>query len=151
MTAPTNPTPTTPLAATEPALAPRRMDARLRAALITVVVSASLFTGVAAFAWSLRAAASVAVGGAIATANLYVLARIVASLMPGEDGREASVSGGTRAWGVLALFKMIALFGGVWMLMSHRLVDPMPMLVGFGALPIGIAIGSIVSDRTAKS
>ena len=71
--------------------------------------------------------------------------------MPGDDGREAAVTGGTRAWGVLALFKMIALFGGVWMLMSHRLVDPLPMLVGFGALPIGIAIGSLVSDRTAKS
>ena len=154
MTAPTNPSSTTPSPTLPATSTPRRMDARLRAALVTVVVSASVFAGVASFAWSLRAALSVAVGGAIATANLYVLARIVASLMPADDGAGATeprVTGGTRAWGVLALFKMIALFGGVWMLMSHKLVDPMPMLVGFGALPIGIAIGSIVSDRTAKS
>ena len=150
MTAPSNASTTPP--PTLPATpSPRRMDARLRAALVTIVVSASVFAGVAALEWSLRAALSVAVGGAIATTNLYVLARIVAALMPGDDGSEAAVTGGTRAWGVLALFKMIALFGGVWMLMSHRLVYPLPMLVGFGALPIGIAIGSLVSDRTAKS
>jgi hypothetical protein len=33
--------------------------------------------------------------------------------------------------------------------MRHGVVSPLPMLVGFGSLPIGIAIGSLVSDRSA--
>jgi hypothetical protein len=33
--------------------------------------------------------------------------------------------------------------------MRHGIVDPLPMVIGFTALPIGIAIGSLVSDRSA--
>ena len=124
------------------------VDPRLRAALITVVVAASAFSGVAAYAWSSRAAVSVAVGGAIATANLWVLARIVGSLMPAEG--ETGAPNAKAAYGVLALLKLTVLFGGVWFLMTKHLVDPIPLVVGFGALPIGIAIGSIVSDRRSK-
>ncbi len=130
--------------------APRGMDPRLRAAMITVVVAAAAFSGVAAYAWSSRAALSVAVGGAIATANLWVLARIVGSLMPAEGEEPRSASNAKTAWGVLALLKLTVLFGGVWFLMTNHLVDPIPLVVGFGALPIGIAIGSIVSDRRSK-
>jgi hypothetical protein len=124
------------------------MDRRLRAAMITVVVAACAFTGVAAYAWSLRAALSVAVGGAIAVSNLWVLARIVASLMPAEG--EDIATNAKSAWTVMALLKLTVLFGGVWFLMTKHLVDPIPLVVGFGALPIGIAIGSIVSDRNPK-
>jgi hypothetical protein len=43
---------------------------------------------------------------------------------------------------------MLALLALAWLLMRHGIVSPLPMLIGFGALPIGIAIGSLVSDRT---
>ena len=144
------PEPTAKTEATMPAeaTAPRGMDRRLRVALITVVVAAAGFSGVAAYAWSMRAALSVAVGGAIAAANLWVLARIVGSLMPAEG--ETVASNAKTAWGVMALLKLTVLFGGVWFLMTKHLVDPIPLVVGFGALPIGIAIGSIVSDRRSK-
>jgi hypothetical protein len=44
---------------------------------------------------------------------------------------------------------MFALSASAWLLMRHGIVSPLPMLIGFGALPIGIAIGSLVSDRSA--
>ncbi len=47
------------------------------------------------------------------------------------------------------MLKMLGLVGGVWLLMRHGVVSPIPMVVGFGSLPIGIVIGSLVSDRSA--
>jgi hypothetical protein len=46
---------------------------------------------------------------------------------------------------------MFGLLAAAWLLMRHGVVSPVPMLVGFGSLPIGIAIGSLVSDRGAAS
>jgi hypothetical protein len=50
----------------------------------------------------------------------------------------------------VAALKMVGLVGVVWLLMRHGVVGPVAMMLGFGALPIGIAIGSLVSDRTAE-
>lgn len=139
------------MAATEPAkteVATATPDRRLRAAMIAVVVAACAFSGVAAYAWSLRTAFSVAVGGGIAAANLWLLARIVASLMPQEG--ETVAPGAKGAWGVLALLKFSGLIALVWFLMTKHLVDPISLLVGFGALPIGIAIGTAVGDTRPK-
>jgi hypothetical protein len=38
----------------------------------------------------------------------------------------------------------------VWFLMHHGLASPLSLAIGYGALPIGVAIGSLVSDKTAK-
>jgi hypothetical protein len=61
-------------------------------------------------------------------------------------GAESQSRGG---WALVAGIKMFGLVALAWLLMRHGIVSPMPMLVGFGALPIGIAIGSLVSDRNA--
>jgi hypothetical protein len=110
-----------------------------------------------------RAALSTAVGAGIAAGNLWALARIVTALLPvasresgrtnaRPDARAQRESGRTNAslWALLALLKMFGLFSVVWLLMRYRLVSPLSMLVGFGALPMGIAIGSLVSDRSAS-
>jgi hypothetical protein len=127
--------------------APNGMDPRMRAAIVAVAVVGAGFTAFAAFAFSLGTAFSVAVGATIATLNLWILARIMRALMPAEG--ETAQAGASRGWALAALLKMLGLFAGVWILMSRHLVDPVPLLCGFGALPIGIAIGSIVSDRSA--
>jgi len=121
-----------------------RLDTRFRVALATVGVFGGLFTCAAAFGWGLRTAVSVAVGAAIAATNLYALGLIVAAVLPSaeQEGQRNPL-----LWGVAALLKMIVLFGGIWMLMAAGLVSPLPLLVGYGSLPIGIAIGSLVSDR----
>jgi hypothetical protein len=124
-------------------------SARLRATMIAIAVAACAFSAVAAYAFSWRTALSVAIGGGIALANLWVLTRIVSSLMPAEN--EAPRSDAKSAWGIMAALKLVFLFGGIWLLMTKHLVDPMALLVGFGALPIGIAIGTIVRDTEPKS
>ena len=106
-----------------------------------------------------------AAGGlAIATANLWALARVVAALLPTDAPTDAPAADGTEgprtgrgpgprgfaAWSLLAALKMVGLVALVWLLMRRGVVSPLPMLVGFGALPIGIAIGSLVSDRSGR-
>jgi hypothetical protein len=125
----------------------RVLDARMRQCLAAVAISGAVLAVAAlavADAWS---AFSVAMGGAIATANLWILARVVHALMPtsAEGARAQSRAG----WALVAALKMVGLVGVVWLLMRHGGVSPVPMMVGIGALPIGIAIGGLVSDRNA--
>ena len=37
---------------------------------------------------------------------------------------------------------------GMWLLMTRHLVAPIELFVGYASLPIGIAIGAVVSDKT---
>jgi hypothetical protein len=132
---------------------PRRLDARMRVSLVAVSLTGATFALVALAFFGPSAAVSVATGAGLATVNLWALARIVAALLPDEpDGptggtRGASGPSGSVAWALLGIVKMFALFALVWLLMRHGVVSALPMLAGFGALPIGIAIGSLVSDR----
>jgi hypothetical protein len=134
--------------------APRRpVDARLRSAIVAVVLCGAALTLGARIWVGSRAALSVAVGAALAALNLWALARIVSALLP--EGESAARTNGASApdaapagqWALLAMLKMLALFAVVWLLMRYEIVSPLAMLVGFGALPVGIAIGSLVSDR----
>jgi hypothetical protein len=103
-----------------------------------LTVGALLFAGV-------TTALSVAVGAALGLGNLWALARIVSGLLPGQ-GRESAGLGG---WAVLGALKMIGLMAAVWGLLHLGVVSALPLVVGFGALPLGIAIGAFVSDRDA--
>jgi hypothetical protein len=99
----------------------------------------------------------VATGAAIATGNLFFLAVIVRKLLPeeGHDTAGPSARGagagdrGGAGWAVLAVLKLGGLLGLMGLLMYLRIVSPLALLAGFGALPLGIAIGSLVSDRSA--
>jgi hypothetical protein len=108
------------------------------------------------------AAISVAIGALVAGGNLWVMTKVVTSLLPAEPspgtpapqapGPAPQAPGrGRAAWGLVAALKMLALLSVVWLLMRHALVAPLPMLVGLLSLPFGIAIGSLVSDRNAAS
>jgi hypothetical protein len=124
-------------------------DGRLRTSITAVAVSAGAFTvGALAFA-SLGAALSVALGGALAAGNLWLLARVVAALLPGS--RPAAEAQSRGAWSLVAAVKMVAVIAVAWLLMRRGIAAPLPMLIGFGALPIGIAIGSLVSDRSGQT
>jgi len=37
----------------------------------------------------------------------------------------------------------VVLFGGIYVLLTKGLVDPMPLVVGYGVLPLGIAASSL--------
>jgi len=126
--------------------APVRFDARLRTSIRAVAIAgAALALFALAFA-GVGAAVSVATGAALAAGNLWLLARIVTALLP--DDRAGAEAQSRAGWALVAVLKMLGLLALAWLLMRHGVVSPLPMLIGFGALPIGIAIGSLVSDRT---
>lgn len=60
---------------------------------------------------------------------------------------------GTRGgllWGAFAAIKMVVVFGGIWILLTRRVVDPIPLLVGYGAMPLGIVISAIWPGRERR-
>jgi hypothetical protein len=121
-----------------------------------------------------HAAFSVATGALIAVSNLWVLGKIIASLMPKDsdanadadaradaDGEadakadadaRANGGGGARgAWTAFAFVKILLLFGGIWLLMSKGIVSPMGLAVGYGSLFIGIALSTMLTSMRPRS
>jgi hypothetical protein len=124
--------------------------------LAGVALSGAALALVALIVVGPRSAMSVGVGGGIATGNLWALARIVAALVPagtgdagggGERPAPETPVAGASAWALVGLLKMFGLFTVVWLLMRSAIVSPLAMVFGFAALPMGIAIGALVSDR----
>lgn len=62
---------------------------------------------------------------------------------PDEREHEGRGRRGGAVWGVLAAIKMLLLFGGIWILLTRHVVDPMPLLVGYGAMPLGIVVSAL--------
>jgi hypothetical protein len=118
------------------------------------------FTAASASVFGMRTAGSVLLGATIAIANLLTLRAIIKSMMQGDEAGEASSDAnpspdadhkatgnrGGAAWGIFAVFKIVILFGGIWLLLSKDLVDPIPLVVGYGVLPLGIAASSLLSS-----
>ena len=80
-----------------------------------------------------RTTAAVALGVVIALSNLWVLERLVKVFLQSEKGR----------WAVVALVKAAVLFGIVAVLVKTGAVTVLPLVVGFGALPVGVAIAGL--------
>lgn len=53
---------------------------------------------------------------------------------------------GGAAWGAFGLAKIVFLFGGIYLLLTRGMVDPMPLVVGYGVLPLGIAASSLFTS-----
>lgn len=117
-------------------------DPRIRTAVIAVAVIGVLFTVGGLVVFGPRTGFCVAVGAAVATANLYALGRIIDAFTGDKPG------GG--AWKVFGLVKIIFLFGGVWLLLTKGVVDPIPFVVGLGSLPVGLSISSMLQTGRGK-
>jgi hypothetical protein len=65
------------------------------------------------------------------------------------DPEKAGRRGGA-AWGVFALLKIGVLFGGIWFLLTRGWVDPIPLVVGYGVLPLGIATSALVANLSPR-
>jgi hypothetical protein len=115
------------------------LDAAMRAAVLSVFCSGLCIAVIAAAVWGLRAGLGAAIGGVLATANLAVFARMGQAFIGGK-GRKAP-------WGVIALFKLVVLFGGVWLLLKTGLVPGVALAAGYAALPLGVALGSFLGPR----
>jgi len=117
-------------------------DATMRAALLSVLtVGLAITVGSAAFAgW--RFAAGAAIGGALATANLAVFARLGQVFLGGQ--------GKTAPWGIVAMLKLVFLFGGVWLILKSDVVSGISLAIGYAALPVGITLGSLFGPKPAE-
>lgn len=114
-------------------------DATMRAAILYVAGTGAVMALVAIFVAGARAAAGVAVGGAIATANLYVFARIGEAFI--------SRKGRTAPWAVIAVLKLGALLGGVWLILQSGLVSGLSLTVGYASLVVGITLGTLFGPK----
>ena len=141
---------------------PPEGDDTARSVKAAAIIGAGLALG-AFNLYGTRAAYSVLVGAAIAVANLLTMRAIIRALIPAPDQAE-NVEGGTpegetgeaeppktkghaaSAWAVVAALKILVLIGGLWFLLSRQLVDPMPLVVGYGVLPLGIAASAVWSS-----
>ena len=129
-------------------------------ATICAAVIGLIFT-VAAFAiGGGRTAFSVAAGAVIAVANLVFLRAIIRAVIqapeepekkegeeagPAPDHEEEGRRGGA-AWGIFAILKIFLLFGGIYVLLTKGLVDPIPLVIGYGVLPLGIVASTAVGS-----
>lgn len=95
---------------------------------------------VAAFVGGGRAAFSVFVGSATGVANLVVIGILVRKL----------ISGTSRLpWGAVSFVKLVVLFGGLFLLLKTGVVQILPLVIGYGALPLGITFGQRPIPQTA--
>lgn len=118
---------------------PEGNDAPMRAAIWSVGGTALVLTIGAAGGFGLRPALGVAIGGAIATANLVIFARIGQAFL--------SRKGNTAPWAIIAVLKLVALLGGIWMILKSNLVSGLALTIGYGSLPIGITLGSLFGPK----
>jgi len=67
---------------------------------------------------------------------------------PVDHAREGKRGG--AAWGLFAVVKILVLFGGIYLLLTKGLVDPIALVVGYGVLPLGIAASSLVNSLSPR-
>ncbi len=122
-------------------------DRSLRASFRAVAIAGALLSVAVSLHAGPGAGVSAALGALFGLLNLYAYARIVGAVAvaPVEPGRAGNAG---FVFGVLALGKILVLFGGIWLVLTRGLADAIPLVIGYGAMPIGIAIGAVVSDKT---
>ena len=149
------------------------------AAKVAAIGAAILGAGLAIAALALfgtRTGMSVAFGAAIAVANLVMMRALVrAMLRPAEEEAFAQAQAqanadakaeasededpvdhaaegkrGAAAWGLFGVLKLVVLFGGIYVLLTKGLIDPMPLVVGYGVLPLGIAASSLFAGLAPR-
>jgi hypothetical protein len=129
-------------AAKDPA-EPEGNDAPMKAAIVSVAITGAVLALAALASYGARAALGVAVGGAIATVNLLVFARIGQAFV--------SQRGNSAPWAVIAVVKLIALLGGVWLILKSGVISGLALTIGYGALPIGITLGSLFGPKPPET
>jgi hypothetical protein len=105
-------------------------QAALRVALWSVVLvgaSGALLAGVLA---GLRSMLSLSAGALLAFLHLWLISLVV-------RGRAGQLNQNVP-WGLVGVLKFILLFGLVYALVKSQRVEILPLIIGYGALPLGI-------------
>jgi hypothetical protein len=110
--------------------------AEMRAAVMSVGVTALVLATMSGLTFGMRAAVGVVAGGALATANLAFFARLVAAFL--------AQKGSSAPWAVLGVLKLVGLFAVAWVVLNTGLFPAIWFAVGYGALPIGITVSTLL-------
>jgi len=106
-------------------------------AVAAVGLTSSIIAGVG---WGLSGFLGVFLGASIAVANLYVFKKLGESFF--------TVSGGNRAtWGLIGILKVVVLGALVFFVLRHHIVEALPFVIGYAALPVGITLSSLLGAR----
>ena len=111
----------------------------MRSAVIAVAVSGAALAVLAFALFNARVGLGVALGSALATANLYGVARVGDAFLVQR--------GNTTPWAMIAIVKLVFLFGGVWIILKNDYVPGLALAAGYGALPIGITFGFLFGPK----
>jgi hypothetical protein len=111
----------------------------IRQTFIAVSILGIIGTIVALWLKGTVAARSVAIGAALAVANLWLLAQMVRGFL--------ARKGTSAPWSIVAVLKFVLLFGAMYLLVRTRIVEILPCVFGFGALPIGIVLAEVLGVR----
>ena len=112
-------------------------DRTIPLVLKSIAGCAAALAIVAAFVWGLRFGFGVAIGGAMITANFYVLTRVGRALTGSRNG--------AAFWGMIYLLKVGALFGGVFLLLHAGIASGVGIIVGLCSLVPGIVVGGLLA------
>lgn len=113
-------------------------DDRTMAVIIRTVAVMGVSAAVAVGYFAGRGAgASAAYGATLGLANLVLLGRMVRSFL----GR----GGASTSWVAAAMTKLAVLVLAMYLPVRAGLVQVLPFVIGFGALPLGIALGQLLS------
>jgi hypothetical protein len=108
-----------------------------RAVVLGIATAATLLAVPSFYIAGSKFGVAVLIGGAIGVANFLVLARVVGALT---GGRSAATF-----WGVVYFFKILVLFGGLYLLFSSGWLNIYGLLVGLSAIVPGIVVGGVLA------
>ena len=82
----------------------------------------------------------VAIGALLAAANLAAIGLVVRGVM----------RGALLSWGSLAMVKFAALIFTVWLVLKNHWAGPVPLALGYVALPLGIVVGQLLRSAPSR-
>lgn len=109
----------------------------MRAALVAVAISGALLTLASPFVLGRSGVVGVALGAAIATLNLWSLARIVRAFM----------NGAGLPWVLLGALKLVGLLVVLALALKSGVTTVIPLAIGYGALPMGVVFAQLGAAR----
>lgn len=117
--------------------APESLAATLRA----VAIVGAAATAAAALLGGGRAMLGVGIGAGVAVGNLWLVGRVVRGFVAGTA---------QAPWGFVAALKFTLLVVLLWVLLKSGVVDLFPLVIGYGALPLGIFASQLGGAAPAR-
>lgn len=116
-----------------------KRDPTLRSAIRTVAITGLVLTVLGGVGFDLRTAIGVGLGALLATVNLILFVRLGEAFLA-QQGKSAP-------WAALGGIKLLGLFAAVWLILRRGDVSALALVVGYGALPIGVTLGTLFRPK----